>query len=161
MFLYDLLYCSPSGSSVHGVLQARILEWVATPWPRHLLTCLCVHSLSRVWLSDPMDCSPPGSSVHGIFQARILERVAISFSRGYSCPGIKPVSLISPALTGGISRFYHWASWEASKRWQFVANIPLLQCWSSRAILSFWQCCLGAHIVEHIYLLKTLILPTF
>ena len=51
--------------------------------------------------------------------------------------------------------------WEASKRWQFVANIPLLQCWSSRAILSFWQCCLGAHIGEHIYLLKTLILPTF
>ena len=41
-------------------------------------------------LSDPMDCSPPGSSVHGIFQARILERVALSFSRGFSYPGIKP-----------------------------------------------------------------------
>ena len=52
-------------------------------------------------LCDPIDYSPPGSSVHGIFQARILEQVAISFSRGYSCPGIKPVSLISPALTGG------------------------------------------------------------
>ena len=23
--------CSPSGSSVHGILQARILEWVAIP----------------------------------------------------------------------------------------------------------------------------------
>ena len=23
--------CSPSGSSVHGILQARILEWVAVP----------------------------------------------------------------------------------------------------------------------------------
>ena len=23
--------CSPSGSSVHGILQARILEWVAMP----------------------------------------------------------------------------------------------------------------------------------
>ena len=23
--------CSPPGSSVHGILQARILEWVATP----------------------------------------------------------------------------------------------------------------------------------
>ena len=25
----DTLYCSPPGSSVHGILQARILEWVA------------------------------------------------------------------------------------------------------------------------------------
>ena len=25
--------CSPPGSSVHGILQARILEWVALPSP--------------------------------------------------------------------------------------------------------------------------------
>ena len=24
--------CSPPGSSVHGILQVRILEWVAMPW---------------------------------------------------------------------------------------------------------------------------------
>ena len=28
--------CSPPGSSVHGILQARILEWVAFPSPRDL-----------------------------------------------------------------------------------------------------------------------------
>ena len=28
--------CSPLGSSVHGILQARILEWVAKPSPRGL-----------------------------------------------------------------------------------------------------------------------------
>ena len=27
--LWDLMGCSPPGSSVHGILQARILEWVA------------------------------------------------------------------------------------------------------------------------------------
>ena len=27
--LYDPMHCSPPSSSVHGVLQARILEWVA------------------------------------------------------------------------------------------------------------------------------------
>ena len=38
--LYDPLGCSPPGSSVHGILQVRILEWVAIPfskgpsWPR-------------------------------------------------------------------------------------------------------------------------------
>ena len=26
--------CSPPGSSVHGILQARILEWVAISFPR-------------------------------------------------------------------------------------------------------------------------------
>ena len=37
--LCDLMDCSPSGSSVHGILQARILEWVAvsssrgSSWP--------------------------------------------------------------------------------------------------------------------------------
>ena len=33
---WDPVDCSPSGSSVHGILQARILEWVATPPPGDL-----------------------------------------------------------------------------------------------------------------------------
>ena len=32
--LFDLVDCSPPGSSVHGVLQARILGWVAIPLSR-------------------------------------------------------------------------------------------------------------------------------
>ena len=34
--LCDLMDCSPPGSSVHGILQARILEWVAIPFSRGL-----------------------------------------------------------------------------------------------------------------------------
>ena len=30
------LDCSPTGSSVHGILQARTLEWVAIPFSRGL-----------------------------------------------------------------------------------------------------------------------------
>ena len=30
----DPMDCSPSGSSVHGVLRARILKWVAMPSSR-------------------------------------------------------------------------------------------------------------------------------
>ena len=43
--LCDSMGCSPSDSSVHGILQARILEWVAMPsskgscWPRDQ-TCI-------------------------------------------------------------------------------------------------------------------------
>ena len=32
--LGDPMNCSPAGSSVHGILQARILEWVAMPSSR-------------------------------------------------------------------------------------------------------------------------------
>ena len=32
--LRDAIDCSPPGSSVHGILQARLLEWVAMPFSR-------------------------------------------------------------------------------------------------------------------------------
>ena len=32
--LYDVMDCSPPGSSVQGLLQARVLEWVAMPSSR-------------------------------------------------------------------------------------------------------------------------------
>ena len=32
--LCDRMDCSPSGSSVHGILQVRILEWVAISFSR-------------------------------------------------------------------------------------------------------------------------------
>ena len=105
----SLTLCNPMdgslpSSSVHEILQARILERIAMPcsrgsspprdqtcvsclscigrqvldhW-RHLL--LLLSRFSRVRLCDPMDRSPPGSSVHGIFQARALEWGAIAFS---------------------------------------------------------------------------------
>ena len=57
---------SPPGSSVPGILQARILEWVAISFSN---TCMHAKSLqSCLTLCDPMDSSPPGSSVHGILQ---------------------------------------------------------------------------------------------
>ena len=34
--LCDPMNCSPPGSSVHEILQARILEWVAIPSPGDL-----------------------------------------------------------------------------------------------------------------------------
>ena len=49
----DPVDCSPSGSSVHGILQARILEWVAMSssrgpsWPRnriHISYVSCINS---------------------------------------------------------------------------------------------------------------------
>ena len=47
---------------------------------------------------NPMDCCLTGSSVHEIFQVRMLEWVP---TPGHLAnPGIKPMSLVSPELTG-------------------------------------------------------------
>ena len=81
---------NPPGSSVHGIFQARIQEWVAISFPG-IKPAPPVPPACPA-LCSPMDYSPPGSSVQGIFQARIQEWVAISF------PGIKPTPPMSPAL---------------------------------------------------------------
>ena len=73
--------CSLPGPSVHGILQARTLEWVAISFSkRNYRKKESEVTQSCLTLCDPMDCSLPGSSIHGIFQARVLEGVAISFS---------------------------------------------------------------------------------
>ena len=62
--LCDPIDGSPPGSSVPGVLQARILEWVAISFSN---ACMHAKSLqSCQTLCDPMDSSPAGSSGHGI-----------------------------------------------------------------------------------------------
>ena len=92
--------CSLPGSCLHGILQAKILEWAAVPfsrgfsWPRNQTGVSCIAGrFFTVWaaaaakplqscrtLCDPIDGSPLGSPIPGILQARILEWVAISFS---------------------------------------------------------------------------------
>ena len=54
--------------------------------------------------------SPPGSSVHGILQASIPEWLPCLPPGDLPCPGIKPASLMSPALAGGF--FATGATWE-------------------------------------------------
>ena len=112
--LSDPMDCSLPGSSVHGIFQARVLEWGAIAFSRGILTLYLngkiklvsrreilifveppvllkllrkCELLSCVQLfGTPMDCSQPDSSVHGTFQSRILEWVAIPSPRGSSQP---------------------------------------------------------------------------
>ena len=88
----DPMDFSLPGSSIHGIFQARVLEWAAISFsrgssqPRDQIQVSCtahssVQSLSQCpTLCDPMDCSLPGSSTHGIFQARVLNWVTTAFS---------------------------------------------------------------------------------
>ena len=107
--LSDPMDCSPPGSSIHGIFQSRVLEWVAIAFsasgpykmlfdlihvsqgfPHRLVdkesTCnagaaAAAKSLqSCPTLCDSIDGSPPGSPIPGILQARTLKWVDISFS---------------------------------------------------------------------------------
>ena len=72
------------GSSIHGILQARVLEWGPIPAPGKKVEMLVTQPC--LTLCHPLDCRFPGSPVHGILQAKIMERVAIPFSRRSSRP---------------------------------------------------------------------------
>ena len=110
--LFDVMDCCPPGSSVYGILQARILEWVAKPFskgsslPRDR-TCISYalaggfFTISATWETWTQEClaasvvsdsvrphrrQPSGSPIPGILQARTLEGVAIAFSRTQEYP---------------------------------------------------------------------------
>ena len=88
---------SPPDSSVHGISQARILEWVAVPFTRG-------SSRPKEWNSGLLHCR------------QIL--YCLSHQESPGCPpedlpdpGIKRMSLVSPALSG---RFFTTSTtWEA------------------------------------------------
>ena len=76
--LCDPIDGSPPGSSVPGILQARILEWVAISFCN---ACMHAKSLqSCPTLCHPTDSSPPGFPLPGILQARTLEWVDIALN---------------------------------------------------------------------------------
>ena len=73
-----------------------------------------LQSCPTLW--DRMNYSSPGSSVHGILQARILEWLLCPPPGDLPNPGIKPTSLIIPALAGGF--FTTKATWEATEQFR-------------------------------------------
>ena len=82
-------------------------------------------------LISPMDCSPPGSSVRGILQARILEWVAMPPAGDLPNSGIKPMSLMSPALADGF--FTTSTTWEAPSLHTYILPHAF------QIILEIWQ----------------------
>ena len=129
--LCDPMDCSPPSYSVHGILQARLLEWVAYPFssgssqPRNRTGVSCIAggfftkwaireaqvTQSCLTLCDLMDYI-----VHGILQARILEWVAFPFSRGSS--QTRDQTRVS-CIAGGF--FTNWAIREALLMQVYIA----------------------------------------
>ena len=64
--LSDPMDCSPPGPSIHGIFQARVLEWGAIAFSLWESAAAAAKSLqSYPTLCDPIDSSPPGSQSLG------------------------------------------------------------------------------------------------
>ena len=62
--LCDPVDCSLPGSSVHGILQSRILEWVAILFPRGLPDP-GIEPCSPALQADSLPSEPPGKPLFG------------------------------------------------------------------------------------------------
>ena len=147
--------CSPPGSSVHGIFQARVPEWVAisssrrSSWHRDRTHVPCIgrwvlHHLSRLinslpaksfqscpTLCNPIDGSPPGSPVPGILQARTLQWVAISFSNAWNRKvKVKSLSLVQLLATPWTAAHQAPLSMVFSRQ-EFWSGVPLINSSSS------------------------------
>ena len=100
--LCDLMDLSPPGSSVHGMLQARILEWVAVPSSRDLLDpgvkpVCCALQVNSLPLSHqgsprrPRSFAPPPST----------GQVSLLSLRCGTCQNLRPLSSDSRAFGKG------------------------------------------------------------
>ena len=78
--LCDPIDGSPPGSPIPGILQARVLEWVAIAFSNAWKWKVKVKSFSHVWPSVTPWTAAFQASIHGNFQARVLEWGAVAFS---------------------------------------------------------------------------------
>ena len=120
--------CSPPSSSVHGILQARILECVVIPFfsslplaapgkPKALYVCLAAQLCPTP--CDPVDYSLPDSSVHGDSSGKNtgwgchahLQRI---FPNQGSNPGLPQLILYHQSHQGS-PRILEWVAYPFSR----------------------------------------------
>ena len=58
-----LTLCNPMGYTVHGILQARVLEWVALPFSRDLPNP-GIEPKSPTLQADSLPSEPPGKPLY-------------------------------------------------------------------------------------------------
>ena len=101
--------CSLPGSSVHGILQARILGWVAFPFPRGS--------------SQPRDWTQVSCIAGGFFTISATRKAWFDSWYNAGDPGLIPGLGSSPGEGIGYPLQYSWASLVA----QMINNLPARQ----------------------------------
>ena len=104
--LCDLMGCSPPGSSVHGILQARILEWVATlfsresSWPRNWAWVSCIADrFFTIWARSVLFSSVQSLSCIRLFATPWIEarQASLSITNSWSLPKLMSIESVMPS----------------------------------------------------------------
>ena len=104
--LCDAMGCGPSGSSVHGILQARILERVAVPssrgfsWPDIKSASLTSPALAGGFFTTRPPGKPPGRRFKGNLISKVLRALPGAWKAIDTC-----CSLL-PSLPNGLHLFW-------------------------------------------------------
>ena len=123
--LCDPMDCSPTGFSARGILQARILEWVAMGKIRELVMdkmdwCAAIHGVarSRTWLSELNSMLWIGMLLMGIgLSLSILKRVC-----GFTNTIKYKISFYSQKI---LSLMYFWFYHFHMFRWSYNLIFPM------------------------------------
>ena len=121
--LCDPMDCSPPGSSVHGISQARILEWVTIPFsrgsskPRDWDPELQAESLHLSYQGSPIGFSMELCSQLWFGPAKVHKEKPTNKSAHEAESGENSFPKSSP---GGITQAH---SIPSSKSWQHVRNV--------------------------------------
>ena len=102
--LCDPIDGSPPGSPIPGILQARILEWVAISFSNAGKWKVKVKSLSRVWfLATPWTAAYQAPPSMGFSRQEYWSRVPLP-----SPTGILVSVNVSDAFIPLVRRYFHW-----------------------------------------------------
>ena len=114
LILYNPMDCSPSGSFVHGILQARILEWVAIPSSRDLLDA-GIESGSSTLQADSLPSELPGKPSH-IINSQFFELLCSIKGRVYCLPNSSCSLACQPKTS------YLHSSWGSVSQFRLNSN---------------------------------------
>ena len=121
--LCDPLDCSPPGSSIHGILKARILEWVAMPSSGELPGCSNLGLLHCRQILYCLSCQGSQLFVHCI--------TLKLFEVAWFCNHIDPPNFIL-----SFEYFFLMTLWVQSGSWTSHLSCCRLPSWSQVAGLS-------------------------
>ena len=107
--LCDPMDCSPPGFSVHGILQARILEWVAIPFsrrssqPRDWTRIFCIAGrFFTVWDTKGRRNSPQSSLLQYLF---LIHTLSVSRGADFSIQSVRNELCKDICCSSGVYRF--------------------------------------------------------
>ena len=108
--LCDLMDCSLPGSSVRGILQTRILEWVAISFSRGDLPKPGIKHRSPALQADSLPAEPPGSHLSNTWKQTDMPNKSKKMFSQYYGHCIKPHCFYSFFVFYKYHSFLEWVS---------------------------------------------------